>query len=125
MNKSQAWLSVFTGISTGIISQIISGRSIPNAKELSLLRAAFKCKNESLYDPEMIAIITGTNRPRNENGKSYRGKHVLLTDELGVQVDAYCVKNGLTRNEASRTLIIMGLNITELFQEILKEAKTP
>lgn len=38
---------------------------------------------------------------------------MLLTDELADDVDAYGARYGLTRNEASRTLIIIGLRDKE------------
>ncbi len=108
-NKSQAWLALFTGISTGMISQLVSGRSIPTQPELALISAAFLCHQENLYSADVLALIKDAEKPEQPGGKSYRGKHVLLTDELAADVDAYGAKFGLTRNEASRTLIIIGL----------------
>jgi len=112
-DKSQAWLSLFTGISTGMVSQLVSGRSIPTQPELSLMCAAFLCHQENLYSADVLALIKGTEKPEQVGGKSYRGKHVLLTDELAGDVDAYGARYGLTRNEASRTLIIIGLRDKE------------
>ena len=110
IEKSQAWLSNFTGVSAGMISQIISGRSIPTPEELHMICAAFLCQAEDLYPPEVLASIKGTEKTERPGGKSYRGKHVLLTDGLGDRVDAYGKRYGLTRNESARTLIILGLH---------------
>lgn len=107
--KSQAWLASFTGISTGMVSQLVSGRSIPTAPELMLICAAFLCKPEDLYAAEMVSMIKGTEKPEKEGAKSYRGKHVLLTNEIAYDVDKYAARYGLTRNEAARTLIINGM----------------
>jgi transcriptional regulator with XRE-family HTH domain len=115
--KSQAWLASFTGISTGMVSQLVSGRSIPTAPELMLICAAFLCKPEDLYAPDMVSLIKGTEKPEKEGAKSYRGKHVLLTDQLADDVDEYAARYGLTRNEAARTLIIIGLRETTTLVE--------
>jgi len=109
LDKSQAWLAGFAGISTGMVSQLVSGRSIPTAPELTMLCAAFLCRADDLYSADVLALIKGAEKPEQVGGKSYRGKHVLLTDELAGDVDAYGARYGLTRNEASRTLIIIGL----------------
>lgn len=108
-DKSQAWIAGATGISTGMVSQLVSGRSIPTAQELGMLCDALACRAEELYAPDMIALIMGTEKQEQTGGKSYRGKHVLLTDELADDVDAYAARYGLTRNEAARTLIIIGV----------------
>lgn len=107
--KSQAWLAAFAGIPTGMVSQLVSGRSVPTSQELSMLCAAFLCRAEALYSPDVIALIKGTEKPEQDGAKSYRGKHVLLTDQLADEVDAYAARYGLTRNESARTLIIIGL----------------
>ena len=119
--KSQAWLATFTGISTGMVSQLVSGRSIPTAPELTLICAAFLCRPEALYAPDMISLFKGTEQPEQQGAKSYRGKHVLLTDPLADDVDAYAARYGLTRNEAARTLIIIGLRETTTLVERIDE----
>ena len=131
--KSQAWLADFTGISTGMVSQLVSGRSIPAPQELTMLCAAFLCRAEALYSPDVIALIKGTEKPEQDGAKSYRGKHVLLTDQLADEVDAYAARYGLTRNESARTLIIIGLQRPEIamaegtledcFEEVMKHVK--
>ena len=113
LEKSQAWLSDFSGISTGMVSQLVSGRSIPTQPELSLMCAAFLCHQENLYSAEVLALIKGTEKPEQPGGKSYRGKHVLLTDKIANVVDTYAEKFGLTRNEAARTLIVIGMRDAE------------
>lgn len=132
-NKSQAWLALFTGISTGMVSQLVSGRSIPTQPELALMCAAFMCHQENLYSSDVLALIKGTEKPEQPGGKSYRGKHVLLTDRIANVVDTYAGKYGLTRNEAARTLIVIGMRDAEtgalsafdqgLIQSLLKESE--
>lgn len=117
-DKSQAWIANVTGISTGMVSQLVSGRSIPTAQELHLLSAALSCRAEDLYTPDLIALIMGTEKQEQPGGKSYRGKHVLLTDGLADGVDEYAARYGLTRNEAARTLIILGMREESWMQKI-------
>lgn len=72
-NKSQAWLASFTGISTGMVSQLVSGRSIPTPQELSMLCAAFLCRQENLYSADVLAIIKGTEKPELPGGNHTAG----------------------------------------------------
>lgn len=110
---SQARLAEDAELSTGMVSQFASGRSIPTADELWRICRELSCREEQLYGPEVLVMIHGTEKPELPGGKSYRGKHVLITDELAEDVDSYATRYGLTRNEAARTLIIIGLREPE------------
>ena len=107
MQKSQNWLSNITGIAKGLISQIASGRSIPTPEELSLICGVMGCQREKLYSPDNLRLITGVEpKPKRKRDT----KPVRITLPIIDQVDRFAHIQDISRDEAFRALILMGLS---------------
>lgn len=106
--KSQAWLAEVTGISTGMISQIASGRSIPTEDELSLICGVLLCRREELYDQAALQLITGT-KPKEK--KKRKTDSVRIPRGLTAIVDRYAGTYDISRNEAVMVMITASLQL--------------
>lgn len=104
--KSQNWLADLTGISKGMISQIVSGRSIPTPDELSMICGAAGWRREQLYGPDGLQLILGT-EPKPTRKRNT--KPVRITNSIIEEIDKYAKKYDLSRDEACRSLIMSGV----------------
>lgn len=104
-DKSQRWLSDATGISKGMISQIVSGRSVPTPEELNLICGVMGCRRELLFDAEMLQLISGESARKKPPRQTVK---VRITIPICSMVDRYAKELDLSRDEAARQLIVKG-----------------